>query len=458
MIGVMQLSALSDPLQGVLQGGDCEFGSVCTDSRSLRQGELYLALRGERFDGNDYTGAAAEKGACGAIVSRFSDARIPQLMVGDTLVALGQVAKINRQRSSAHVIALTGSQGKTTVKEMLGCILRQLKPTLVTRGNLNNRIGVPLTLLDLNEEHRYAVIELGANGAGEIADTVDMTEPHVVLINNATATHLEGFGSVEGVILAKGEIIDGCADDGVVVLNADDPAFERWRERAGNRRVVGFSLQAESRAACYTCAEVTLHETSSVFTLRAPAGDIKVTLPVPGKHNIANALASAAAALESGISLQSVASGLRQMSSVPGRMDISIAGNGLLLIDDSYNASPSSFRAAVDVLMALGRSRNARTLLVAGDMAELGETSPLLHSQCGEYARESGVDALWCTGTLCRLMADAFGTGAEHFPDRDALMLRLEEAAAPDMVVLVKGSRSAGMEKIVDRLRNREGC
>ncbi len=458
MIGVMQLSGLAEPLRGKLQGGDCSFTRLSTDTRTLRKSELYLALSGENFDGNDFLAAALERGACGAIVSRPGDVDIPQLVVGNTLMSLGEIARINRRRSSAHVVALTGSQGKTTVKEMIGSILRQRHSTLVTRGNLNNRIGAPLTLLELDDTHQFAVIELGANGAGEISDTVSVALPQVVLITNATATHLEGFGSVDGVVRAKGEIIDGCAEDGVVVLNADDAAFETWARRAGQRRVAGFSLDHNHPLASYSCAAVRLDATSSQFTLRFPEGETDITLPMPGRHNIANALAAAAVAMESGISKEDVVAGLARMSAVPGRLDVSLAKNDMVLIDDSYNASPSSFRAAIDVLVALGRKRNARTMVVAGDMAELGEDTAELHRGCGEYARKKGVDMLLCTGRLSALMADAFGDGAQHFDDREALMAHVVSLAEPDLVMLVKGSRSAGMDRIVEQLKVGEAC
>jgi len=287
---------------------------------------------------------------------------------------------------------------------------------------------------------------------------VSFAMPHVVLITNATATHLEGFGSVDGVVLAKGEIIDGCAEDGVVVLNADDAAFEIWAQRAGQRRVVGFSLDHNHPQAQYRCDQVQLHATSSSFRLRFPGGEIDVTLPLPGRHNIANALAAAAVAIESGTSKTDVVAGLGNMSSVPGRLDVSLVKNGMVLIDDSYNASPSSFRAAVDVLVTLGHKRNARTMVVAGDMAELGEDAPAMHRSCGEYAREKGVNLLLCTGRLSSLTAAAFGADAQHFDDREALMRHVVNLAAPDLVMLVKGSRSAGMDRIVEQLKVGEAC
>jgi len=453
MIGSMQFSALVNALGATAHGGDCEFSVLSTDSRKMPAGAVFLALAGEHFDGNNYVSAAVAAGACGAIVSRLAEVHIPQLLVRDTLAALLTIAQLNRQRSSAHFVAITGSQGKTTVKEMLGSILRQRDEVLVTRGNLNNRIGVPLTLLELTEMQRYAVIELGANMAGEIADTAGITAPQVVVLTNASPTHLSGFGDLDGVVEAKGEIIDGCAPDGTVILNADDAAFMVWKQRAGARRVQSFGLQSATRRADYRAEQIKPLAAGSQFMLASPQGRQRIRLSLPGKHNVANALAAAAAAIESGATLSDVAAGLALMQPVPGRLAQSRCIGGALLIDDSYNASPASMRAAIDVLMTLSIERDAGSMLIAGDMAELGEEEVLLHRQCGEYAREQGVAQLACVGPLAAAMADAYGDGALHFADQASLLAWAMEEITENRVVLVKGSRSAGMDRIVAALK-----
>lgn len=454
MIGNMQFSALAKPLGAVQAGGDCEFAALSTDTRTLQVGQVFLALRGDHFDGHAFVDQAVAAGACGVIVSQPVPAAVPQLLVQDTAAALLAIAHLNRQRSSAHFIAVTGSQGKTTVKEMIGSILRQRDEVLVTHGNLNNRIGVPLTLMELTELQRYAVIELGANMAGEIADTVAITEPHVIVLNNASATHLSGFGDLQGVIDAKGEIIDGCAEDGTVVLNADDAAFEIWRQRAGARRVLSFGLQVGgSRKPDYRAEQIKARDAGSEFVLVSPEGKQRIRLSLAGHHNVANALAAAAAAVASGASLADVAAGLALMQPVPGRLVMTAGVDGSLLIDDSYNASPASMRAAIEVLTTQAAERSARSVLIVGDMAELGDEELLLHRQCGEHAKAVGVQVLACVGELSAATAAGYGEEALHFPDQTALLAWARQQITRDCVVLVKGSRSAGMDRVVAALK-----
>ncbi len=455
MIETMRLAEFEQPLQGRLCGGDAVFSEVSTDTRRLRPDDLYVALVGERFDGNAFAADAVDRGACGVIVSRQVHVDRPTLLVPDTDQALAALARANRERSGASIVAVTGSQGKTTVKELLGRMFRRAGPALVTRGNLNNRIGVPLTLLSLEAAHERAVIELGASGAGEIAYTVDLVQPHAAIITNAAETHLEGFGSLAGVVQAKGEIIDGVAADGLIVLNADDPAWRQWRSRAGARRVVSFSLDPEM-SGTYRARDLHYQDDQQRFTLLRPDdSEAELALPLAGRHNVANALAAIAVALEQDLSVADVRAALASMQPVAGRLSASAARNGARLIDDSYNASPASYRAAIDVLQETAAAGQS-TVLIAGEMAELGDTAASQHRRVGEYAARSGVGRLLALGPLGREMVAGFGEGGSHFADMESLINHAAGMLDRDVVVLVKGSRSAGMQRAVERLRNGE--
>lgn len=452
MIGDMQLSALTEYMPVTLTGDDVSFVRVSTDSRSMVAGDLFVALSGENFDGNRFVAQVAEKGAVAAVVSKQQDVDLPQLLVTDTTAALGWLGHINRKRSSATVVAVTGSQGKTSVKEITGTILKQKREVLVTRGNLNNTLGVPMMLLELDSAHQHAVLELGANAQGEIAWTAMLSDPHIVLINNAAETHLEGFGSLDGVVQAKGEIIDSAPSTRTVVLNADDPHLPQWQQRAGDRRCVtfGFSEQADYRA-----SELSIGASGTRFLLTAPQGQLGCRMPLPGRHNVANALAAAALCLEAGATLEEVSTGLEKVAAVPGRLCPLPGLGGSYLLDDSYNASPSSFKAAIDVLVAL-EGTGLRKILVAGDMAELGPMTVQAHREVGLYARDSGVDELWSTGPCSELASQAFGRGGRHFDDKDALVQFASGALDETSVLLIKGSRSAGMDYVTQQLRSRE--
>jgi UDP-N-acetylmuramoyl-tripeptide--D-alanyl-D-alanine ligase len=447
MIGTLSLGALQAVVPATRYGVDVNFSRVSTDTRTLRPGDLYIALRGASFDGNDFVDQAFENGAGAAIVSSPQAVRSPCLLVADTTAALAELALLNRQRSSARVVAITGSQGKTSVKEMIGRILSVSHRTLVTRGNFNNHIGVPLTLLELDETHECAVIELGASGLGEIAWTVRLAQPHVAVLTNAAATHLEGFGSLAGVVQTKGEIIDGLPADGTAVLNADDPHFAVWRARAGQRRALCFSLHDTS--ADYQASAILIDgREGTQFTLHTPAGDCGITLHLLGLHNVANALAASAAAMAAGATLEDVRVGLALVRPVAGRLCLREAANGAALVDDTYNASPSSFRAAIDVL----RGFPGRRILIMGDMGELGSDAESGHRYVGDYARSCGIDTLWATGPLSRLAVSGFGEGALHFASIDSLIAHALVNTDAQCSVLIKGSRSAGMERAVEKL------
>ncbi len=447
MIGTMTLEMLAAELGGELSGANVEFSSLSTDTRTLQPGEVYLALTGENFDGNEFVNQAYARQAAGAIVSRKCEVPLSQLVVKDTHEAHGNIASINRQRSKACVIALTGSQGKTTVKEMLGAILGLCSPTLVTEANLNNTIGVPKTLLRLTEEHQYAVIEMGANRSGEIAFSVAAAKPDVVMITNASPAHIEGFGSLQGIVEAKGEIIDGVKDGGVVALNADDSHIADWKRRAGSRRQVLFSLH--SSEADYFASDVVVGANGeTTFTLHTPTGEAEVGLQLLGRHNVMNAIAAAAASLESGATLNHVVKGLGSLAPVAGRLQPLSGRHGCCLLNDTYNASPGSFAAAIDVLMSFP----GRRILVAGDMKELGDESEQSHRQVGDYAANAGVDELWAVGDQSKHTVEGFGPAGELFASQDDLVAACIAAANTETVFLVKGSRGAKMESVLTKL------
>ncbi len=454
MIGEMRLSQIASELDVPLPEVDVRFSRISTDSRHIEEGDLYVGLVGEYFDGNDFAEEAVRCGAVAAILSReIPELSVPQLVVTDTLSALAASAKLNRHKSRATVVALTGSQGKTSIKEMLGTIFGRVASTLVTKANLNNTIGVPLTLLELQEEHRFAVIEMGANAAGEIAFSVAAADPDIVLISKANAAHIEGFGSLQGVVEAKGEILDGLGANGIAILNANDPNCDQWIARAGNRRVRLFSYGGMVGSADYRCSESVLTvEGRTSFRLITPQGDVEVALQLLGGHNAENALAAAACALEAGLSLDSVREGLEMAQPVPGRLFPSIGRAGCRLLDDSYNASPDSYKAAIDVLM----SSEGEKVLVAGGMRELGAMSEEAHRAVGRYAAEKGVPLLLALGPECEPLVDAFleagGAQAIRCEHHAELAAACEELLSEDRVFLVKGSRGTRMDKVVSDL------
>lgn len=449
MLEALCLSQLVERLDGHLENGDARFTSVSTDSRSLQPGQLFVALTGPRFDGHAYLADVAAKGAVAALVSRVVEGvSLPQLVVADTRLALGRLGALNRDAFQAPLAAVTGSSGKTTIKEMLASILRDgLKgPILATRGNLNNDLGAPLTLLELGPEHVGAVIELGANHVGEIAYTVGLTRPRVAIISNAGNAHVGEFGGPEKIVEAKGEILDGLVADGVAVLNRDDAAFAIWQQRAAGRRVLSFSLQSDQ--ADFHARELRCDARGCMaFHLHSPMGSTSVQLNLLGVHNVANALAAAAAAHAIGISLDHIRSGLERLRPVKGRAVAHVAPGGARVIDDSYNANPLSMCAAVDILAGF----SGRRLLVLGDMGELGGWAEEGHRQVGAYAAGK-VDGLYAVGPLMAHAVAAFGEGAKHFADQRCLIDALRQEAGSETTLLIKGSRSAAMDKVVAAL------
>jgi UDP-N-acetylmuramoyl-tripeptide--D-alanyl-D-alanine ligase len=442
------LSQFAAACAGKLTGADAEFSEVLIDSRAVREGDLFLALPGERADGHDFVAAAARAGAAGAVVSRLVDAPLPQVLVDDVASALARAGAAWRTAYAGTVLGVAGSNGKTTTKEMLAAILAQRGECLATRGNLNNHLGVPLTLLRLGPRYRDAVIEVGANHAGEVAELVALARPAVGLITNAGAEHLEGFGTLEGVARAEGEMIAGLAAEGVAVINADDEFAPLWRGMT-QARIVDFGL-AEGAAvrASDLRLQVDAQGFATHFTLHCATGSVAVALALAGRHNISNALAAAAAALAAGATLQEVDAGLRTVRAVPGRMQFKPLAGGAWLIDDSYNANPSSARAALEVLAEIP----GRRWLVLGDMAELGEHAADSHRDIGALARMLGIERVFTFGPLAALAAGSFGAGAERYDNIDALSQAVGGAMRGEVRLLVKGSRVNRLERLVAAL------
>jgi UDP-N-acetylmuramoyl-tripeptide--D-alanyl-D-alanine ligase len=451
----MRLHEAAQALNAAAIGADVELTAVSSDSRALPVGCLFVALRGPRHDGHDYAAAALAAGAAAVMIA--ADAHLdvqPALVVDDTLRALGRLAAWQRVRMPARVAAITGSNGKTTVKEMTAAILAAeagQDAVLATAGNLNNDIGVPLTLLRLTPAHRYAVVEMGMNHAGELSYLSQLTHPDVALVNNAQRAHLQGLGSVEAIARAKGEIYSGLKSDGVGLINVDDAYAPLWRELCGSRRVMGFGMgpAAEVRVAAAGGAAG-----RQPLTLYTPAGRIDTSLGVPGEHNLRNAAAATAAALALGASADAVARGLAAFAGVKGRLQMHPCILGATLIDDSYNANPDSVGVAIRVLAA----RPGRRILVLGDMGELGEGGERLHAEIGEQARAAGIDRLLCLGELSLHAARAFGAGGMHFERIEELLAEIECALAPDVTVLVKGSRFMRMERVVMSFQEAKTC
>ena len=423
--------------------GSAAFTGVSTDTRSLQRGDLFVALRGERFDGHAFLDHAKSAGAAGALVDRgyTGKAPLPVITVADTKRALGNLARHWRARFSPALIAITGSNGKTTVKEMLAAILRRHAGTgavLATTGNLNNDIGVPLTLLRLRPAHRWCAIELGMNHRGEIACLAGIAAPTIALVNNAQREHLEFMGSVDEVAAENASVYDALPAAGTAVINADDEHAALFRQRAGARRVVEFGLKAATVSGRYALGGL-----QSELRLHTPQGDAQATLAIPGLHNVRNALAAAACAHAAGIPAATIAAGLSTFRPYTGRLQVKQARGGLTVIDDSYNANPDSVRAAIDVLA----SCPAPTVLVLGDMGEVGPQGPAFHREIGAYARARGVTRLLTLGEAAAHAAEAFGASGAHFGDVNALI-----AAIEGRTVLVKGSRFMKMERVVAAL------
>jgi UDP-N-acetylmuramoyl-tripeptide--D-alanyl-D-alanine ligase len=441
---MMKLSTAAAACGGTMHGADVEFRGGSSDSRTVAAGELFIALRGERADGHRFLAMVRERGAAAALVDHVVADPLPQIVVDDTRIAMGQIAARWRAQYSCPVVGLTGSNGKTTVKELLAAILSRQGSTLFTLGNFNNDIGLPLTLLRLRAAHRYAVIEMGANHPGEIAYLTTLTHPDIALITNAGPAHLEGFKTLEGVSRAKGEIYGGLAPNGTAIVNADDTYASYWAGLNRGRRVIRFGLDAAADVTATWSGDALV----STLELRTPLGAAHVTLHLPGVHNVRNALAAVAAAVAAGASLENIVGGLQQAHGAPGRMQTKRGLSGARVIDDTYNANPASVRAAIDVLAACG----GRRVLALGDLGELGGDAADLHRGVGEYAARAGIDALYTVGRLSANASQVFPREHAHFEAQDALIAALRTQLGASLTLLVKGSRSARMENVVNAL------
>ena len=444
----LALKNVADRIQGSHLIGDCQFQRVSTDTRSIQAGDLFVALKGDRFDAHDFLEQAVQKHAAGVLVEQTrKDFALPQLVVNDSTRALGTIANINRKLFHGPVVAITGSGGKTTVKNLVKNILQHCGEVYATQGNLNNHIGVPLTLFELNPSHDFAVVEMGASGPGEIDYLCRIAEPTVALVNNALRAHVAGFGSVEGVAKAKGEIFAGLGDDGVAIVNVDDPHHAIWLQQIGSRKKFTFSAQGDG--ADFIAKDVEdLPSGGTRFQLVTPAQEIVIHLSLLGRQNVANALAAAACTYAVGADSSAIKNGLEETAAYKGRMQHRHGKKGSRLIDDSYNANPDAVKAAIDYLA----KQTGDTVLVLGDLGELGQNEIQYHQELGQYAKAAGIKRLVTKGVLSKHSSVEFGENAQHFESFDALNNYLLTTISADSVVLVKGSRMSQMEHVVSAL------
>ncbi|MFN7087368.1 MAG: UDP-N-acetylmuramoyl-tripeptide--D-alanyl-D-alanine ligase [Burkholderiales bacterium] len=447
---MMDTAEAARALDAELHGGSIAFDAVSIDSRAVKRGDLFVALKGARFDGHSFVAQAAAAGAAAAMVEAPQAAAgaarsgLPLIVVSDTRLALGRLGAYWRSKFTMPLVALTGSSGKTTVKEMLAAILRAASAddaVLATRGNLNNDIGVPLMLLELRPVHRYAVIEMGMNHAGEIGYLTRLAAPDVALVNNAGRAHIEHLGSEEAIARAKGEIFEGLKAEGVAVINADDRFAGLWREFAADRKRIEFGIEHPAAVS----AAYRLGWLESEIVVKTPCGEAAATLRAAGLHNVRNALAASAAAAALEVAPQVIAAGLARFAGIKGRLQKKTGLHGATLIDDTYNANPESVQAAIAVLA----QAPGRTLLVLGDMGELGCRAAALHAEAGALAAAAGIERLFTFGEFAAHAARAFGAKARHFSRIEDLLAAIENTLASDVAVLVKGSRFMQMERVV---------
>jgi UDP-N-acetylmuramoyl-tripeptide--D-alanyl-D-alanine ligase len=443
---MMRLSEAAIATHGIVIGNDVEFTSVGTDSRAITQGQLFVALKGDHFDGHDYVAQSLAQGAAAALIENNENA--PAVKVKDARLALGDLAAYWRKKINAPIVAITGSNGKTTVKEMLAAILKVAagsdSKVLATQGNLNNDIGMPLTLLRADSHHSYVVLEMGMNHSGEISYLTNIAKPNFALVNNAGLAHVGELGSVEAIAQAKGEIFQGLALDGTAIINADDVYSDLWKSLASKYQQITFGLEATADVT----ASYELNGSTSHVSLKGPNGEVEFTLPASGLHNVKNALAASTAAIALNVSLQSIAEGLSGFSGAKGRLQQKQGQFDAQVIDDTYNANPASMKAAVDVLSA----REGKRFMVMGDMGELGTDAGLMHAEIGSYAKQSGIDALFVLGDLSQEAVKAFGSGAQHFENAESLSEAVLNRMDKVTTVLVKGSRFMRMERVVDKI------
>jgi UDP-N-acetylmuramoyl-tripeptide--D-alanyl-D-alanine ligase len=441
----MMLSEIAKSIQGELFGDDIAIEAVSLDTRTLKLGELYIAIEGKNFDGNQFIDAAVQMGAAAAILRKGMIATIPYITVDDTHLALAELAGAWRRRVSASVVGVTGSNGKTTVKEMTAALLGVKGLVLFTQGNLNNDIGVPLTLLRLQEQHRFAVIEMGANHPCEIEYTSTYVQADVVILNNAGAAHIEGFGSLDGVAKAKGEIIETLKQNGIAVLNRDDRYFDYWQGLAGSRKIISFGLNDNADVFARAIKTECVSGFVTAFELVTTKGAVTVQLKLAGRHNVLNALAAAATGLALGLDLKMIKQGLESVNPVKGRLQPVVSRLGNLVIDDTYNANSASLAVGLDVLA----NCPGKPWLVLGAFGELGPQSAKMHEDMGHLIKDKGVVRLLAVGADAKNTVHGFGAGGQFFETQADLLAVLQQDLAGDETILVKGSRAQRMENIV---------
>lgn len=439
------LSELSALLACEAPLNDCEVTATAIDSRKVELGSLFVALKGQSVDGHDYIASARKAGACAALVSSKQDDELPQLVVTDVVKAYGKIASYWRQQSNAKVVAITGSNGKTTVKEMVAAITKQCGSVIATQGNLNNELGVPLTLTRLNDFTDYAVIEMGANHTGEIAKLVAMAQPDVALINNVAAAHLEGFGDINGVASAKAEIYAGLSTQATAIVNNDMPFIDDWQAVLKDKHIITFGIEND---ADITAHNLQLDPDASHFMVKLDDEFHHINLPLPGLHNVANALAAISVTKALGVPPAAMVTGLSSMTSVPHRLQLRVGVNGSHLLDDSYNANPGSYQKALQALTAF----HSQHWLVLGDFAELGVTSESVHYQMGIDAHKAGITRLWTIGEQSQKASQAYGDGAQHFDSVSELENQLKSELKDGVTCLIKGSRFMQLDKLADAL------
>jgi UDP-N-acetylmuramoyl-tripeptide--D-alanyl-D-alanine ligase len=443
---LVELSTLAHLLQGQLIGQAGHYTSISLDSRSIKAGELFIAISGEHFDGHAFIEQAKNHGAVAALVEKVVPSDIPLICVADTRKALGKLAQIHREQFALPIIGLTGSCGKTTSKEMLRAILSERGSVLASSKSFNNDIGVPLTLLELTTQHQFAVIEMGANHLGEIAHLSQITKPDIALITNIAPAHLEGFGSIERVAEAKSEIFLGLAPDGVAIINGDDHFESTWKHRLTHHKIIHFGLNTR---ADFSAKNVHLDSQGRVqFILLTPSGEISIHLLLAGEHNLLNALAAAATASQVGASLNDIKTGLEKIQSVPGRAMVLESKSGATVIDDTYNANPRSVAAALQLLAHYPGEH----IFVMGDMAELGDNAAYYHQEIGRLAKKLSIEHLYACGQLTTLTIQAFGPSGKHYASQETLIKALKPLVQKGVSILIKGSRLAHMEKVVRAL------
>ena len=438
----MRISKAADLLECTPLQSELNFTGITSDSRLVVPGMLFAALPGQAFDGHDYLQQAQERGAVAALVNRSVATDLPLLQVSDVQAALGVLAGYWRMQCPARVIGITGSNGKTTVKEMIASILGQVGEVLATKGNFNNELGLPLTVFQLSKSHEYAILEMGASNPGDIAYLAAIAQPEVGVVTNIGPAHLEGFVSMEGVARAKGELFAALAESGTAVINAAEPWVDVWQDINRAEKTIFFNGNGKDH--------IQAHHIDDEVVVSTPVGKFSLKLPLPGLHNLTNALAATAVCLALDVPLELIRTGLENVSQVPGRLNLKQASAGWTVIDDTYNANPASLYAALQVLS----TQNGEPWLVMGDMKELGSDSRKMHAELGDAARTLGVKRLFALGEASTAAMEAFGEGAVHFDSREELIHALQGEVKPGVACLVEGSRSMGMEHVVNAISN----